>query len=402
MINVVFQSSLRPRMTLTNNIRFGFLLLLLVAAGALVQPRLALAVPQTSAQDGTLNGRIQSLSGKVGALQRKIDGLQQRQNSVQADLNQKVSLQQKTAAQLADSRIRLAKLKADLAHAKLVLGDRLAAVYMSGQPNALTALLETHGFAEMIERANYMHQVAEQDKAVINGVRDLQSATVHESVHLALLEKSTKVLVAQARDRRDELAGAKGKLATQMAPLSTQLAASKHRLAAINASVNREQNAANPSPGRPGVSPFHGNSSPKLVPGGSVVLNSDGSASAPINAPGAIQSAVAAGNQIRNTPYLWGGGHGSFSSSGYDCSGSVSYVLHGAGILSSPLASGGLESWGSAGPGRWITVYANGGHVFMSVGGVWFDTSGIGGNGSRWQGGSKSTGGYVVRHWPGL
>jgi hypothetical protein len=114
-----------------------------------------------------------------------------------------------------------------------------------------------------------------------------------------------------------------------------------------------------------------------------------------------VARAVAAGNRIATLPYRYGGGHGSFNDSGYDCSGSVSYVLHGAGLLSSPLDSTGLESYGAPGPGRHITIYANSGHAFMTIDGRRFDT-GYGGNGNRWASGSRPTAGYVVRHPPGL
>ena len=91
---------------------------------------------------------------------------------------------------------------------------------------------------------------------------------------------------------------------------------------------------------------------------------------------------LGAANSIATTPYIWGGGHGSFSSSGYDCSGAVSFALHGGGFLSSPLDSTGLETWGVPGPGRWITVYANSGHAWMMIAGLAFDT--VGGPGPRW------------------
>ena len=111
---------------------------------------------------------------------------------------------------------------------------------------------------------------------------------------------------------------------------------------------------------------------------------------------------IAAGDRIAHLPYLYGGGHGSFTSSGYDCSGSVSYLLHAAGALAAPLDSGQLESWGSPGPGRWITVYANGGHTFAVVNGRRYDTSGLSADGSRWHHGIRSRSGYVVRHPAGL
>jgi hypothetical protein len=99
---------------------------------------------------------------------------------------------------------------------------------------------------------------------------------------------------------------------------------------------------------------------------------------------------------------VWGGGHGSFAASGYDCSGSVSYVLHAIGRLGRPRDSGELMHYGSRGPGRWITIYANPGHAFMVVNGRRFDTSGRYATGSRWQPTLRGTAGYVARHPPGL
>ena len=110
-----------------------------------------------------------------------------------------------------------------------------------------------------------------------------------------------------------------------------------------------------------------------------------------------VQRVVAAANRIATTPYTWGGGHGSFQSSGYDCSGSVSYALHGGGLLSSPLDSSALMSYGSPGPGKYITIYANSGHAWMTINGRRFDTSARSESGSRW-GGPRSGSGYTVRH----
>ena len=110
---------------------------------------------------------------------------------------------------------------------------------------------------------------------------------------------------------------------------------------------------------------------------------------------------IAAGNRIAHKPYKYGGGHGSFSDSGYDCSGSVSYALHGGGLLGVPKDSGEFMSYGAPGKGRHITIYANPGHVYMVVHGRRFDTTGASG-GSRWQWEQRSSAGYTVRHPPGL
>ncbi len=118
--------------------------------------------------------------------------------------------------------------------------------------------------------------------------------------------------------------------------------------------------------------------------------------------PVAVLRAIAAANRIARTPYRYGGGHRSFTDSAYDCSGSLSYVLRGAGRLSAPLDSTGLMSYGAPGPGRYITIYANPGHTFMVIRGRRYDTTGRWETGSRWQREMRPTGGYVVRHPPGL
>jgi peptidoglycan hydrolase-like protein with peptidoglycan-binding domain len=135
------------------------------------------------------------------------------------------------------------------------------------------------------------------------------------------------------------------------------------------------------------------------VPAGSRARLVGGLAVAPASAPPAVKAAIAAANQIATRPYVYGGGHGSFISSGYDCSGSVSYALHGGGLLRDTEDSSQLESYGSAGPGRWITIFANAGHAYMIIAGLRFDTgaqSSTGGN--RWTTGGRSGAGFVVRH----
>jgi peptidoglycan hydrolase-like protein with peptidoglycan-binding domain len=118
--------------------------------------------------------------------------------------------------------------------------------------------------------------------------------------------------------------------------------------------------------------------------------------------PVRVRRIIAAGNRIADKPYKYGGGHGQWDDSGYDCSGSVSYALHGAGYLSAALTSGDFMGWGSPGKGRWVTISAAPGHVYMVVNGRRFDTTGRAENGTRWQPDARSSAGYVVRHPPGL
>jgi cell wall-associated NlpC family hydrolase len=136
---------------------------------------------------------------------------------------------------------------------------------------------------------------------------------------------------------------------------------------------------------------------------GGFSVGGNGTIPIPANVPEVVQRVVAGGNAIADFPYIWGGGHASFIANGYDCSGSVSYALAAGGLLNAPLVSGDLANWGEPGPGRWITIYANAGHTFMDVDGVWFDTAGRSGPyASRWLVSTPSLAGYAVRHPPGL
>ena len=132
-------------------------------------------------------------------------------------------------------------------------------------------------------------------------------------------------------------------------------------------------------------------------------LASDGrTALAPAGAPPQVVAAIAAANRINRKPYRYGGGHARFRDSGYDCSGTVSYVLHATGYLRRPRASGDLMRFGRRGRGQWITVYANGGHAYMVIAGLRFDTSGPGPSGPRWRAQQRSSRGYVARHPAGI
>jgi peptidoglycan hydrolase-like protein with peptidoglycan-binding domain len=130
--------------------------------------------------------------------------------------------------------------------------------------------------------------------------------------------------------------------------------------------------------------------------------SSIGSSSPASGAAAEIADMIAAANEIATRPYVFGGGHASFESYGYDCSGSVSYVLHAAGLLSSPEDSTGLESYGAPGPGRYVTIYATDGHAWMTIDGRRFDTVALAETGTRWASGGGEFAGYVERHPVGL
>lgn len=136
------------------------------------------------------------------------------------------------------------------------------------------------------------------------------------------------------------------------------------------------------------------------APVGRAKLLANGLAVAPSDAPQEVKDVIEAANEIATKPYVYGGGHGKWNDRGYDCSGSVSYALHGGGLLDSSMPSGGFMNWEASGKGKWITTYAHGSHMYMVVAGLRFDTSGA--DPSRWQSDMRSSSGFTVRHPAGF
>ncbi|MEA2363755.1 MAG: peptidoglycan DL-endopeptidase RipB [Thermoleophilaceae bacterium] len=208
----------------------------------------------------------------------------------------------------------------------------------------------------------------------------------------------------------------------------TPEAAAQARAAADRKSVEREQRSAvipgssatddAPSPGAPSdaevrtelrearaaLASFREylDTTAFLATGPRASVRPDGAAIAPDDAPEVVKRVILAANAIAKFPYKWGGGHGAWRDDGYDCSGSVSFALASAGLLNRPLTSGLFMRYGEQGPGEWITIYANDGHVFMLVAGLRFDTSGQGRAGTRWQQAPRPVGGFAIRHIAGL
>jgi hypothetical protein len=160
--------------------------------------------------------------------------------------------------------------------------------------------------------------------------------------------------------------------------------------------------AAEPAPWGAGCTPTPAGATRTSANCGAELSN--GRAIAPAGAPESVKRAIAAANQIDGRPYVWGGGHVSFLSRGYDCSGAVGYVLHSAGLLDQTMVSGQLASWGEGGTGRWISVYANADHVYMVIAGLRFDTRDDppGVNGPRWHRAKVEPPGFAARHPSGL
>jgi cell wall-associated NlpC family hydrolase len=352
--------------------------------------------------ESALSASIAEQNRAIDTMLGEVSRLRQEQQAAEAALAQKQAELDRAAARLAAERERLREVRARLQRALDVLRERLVAIYQTGSTDALAVVLESDSWSQANARAEYLSQVQEYDDEVagrVKGLRDEARDAVERMTAVRERIEATRDAVAieerRAREANAEASARFGELKAAQAARQSQLDAVQSREAALSdnlASISEQiEGAGGPAP----------TSSPApLTPGESAEFISESQASVPSAAPPAVKAAIEAANSIASTPYVWGGGHGSFSSSGYDCSGAVSYALNGGGFLSSPLDSTGLTTWGAPGAGKWITVYGNAGHAWMTIAGLAFDTSG--GAGPRWHASPpSSTAGFIARHPPG-
>ena len=343
------------------------------------------------------NKAIDSMIGEVSALRQK-------QAAAEAELDAKQRELDAATAKLKADRHHLAQVRARLQRALQVLRQRLVAIYEAGSPDMVNVVLDSANWSEVSTRADYLNQIQQYDDSVatrVKALRDEARAAVKRMTAVRLTIKHARDAIAveeheaaaasqEAAARFAELKSAQAARQSALESLESREEALSNNLASISEQIESTTGVPAQVTGTPAP----------LTPGESAEYISESQASVPSAAPSAVAAAIEAANSIATTPYIWGGGHGSFESSGYDCSGSVSFALHGGGFLESPLDSTGLETWGEPGPGHWITVYANSGHAWMIIAGLAFDT--VGGPGPRWHSSPvDSPEGFIARHPPG-
>ncbi|MEA2219658.1 MAG: hypothetical protein QOJ35_2284 [Solirubrobacteraceae bacterium] len=373
--------------------------LLLICALALSAAAAAVTILATAGPAGAdLSGRIQSNQDRAAALRSAVAaesarirassaGLaraQRRLGAIQADVAAQQAKLGHVEHALVSARDRLTRLVNRQRDATDALRANLQAAYRNPQPDIVSVIVSAKGFTELLEQADFLKRVARQNARIMDVARTSRAAVTKQADTLATIQarelrigdelvlrrdRAQVLETALLREQERRLAR-RGAKAGALRLVQNQLAGLRRRLARM---------------ARPGIA-----------------TNPGGTAQAPAGAPNAVRLVIAAGNAIAGLPYSYGGGHASFQANAYDCSGSVSYALAAAGLVSSPLASGGFMVWGDPGPGQWITVYANGGHAFMVVAGWRFDTSALGAGGTRWTRAMRPTGGFVARHPPGL
>ena len=339
------------------------------------------------------NRAIDSMLGEVSELRRK-------QAAVEAELEEKQAQLDAATAALEAEEAHLEKVREKLQRSLGILRERVVAIYESGSPDVVNAILESEDWSQMAAQTEYLNRIQSYDDEVVERVKTLRNE-VRSAVDklaakraeieaardaVAAIEEEVTAARQEAEARFAELKAAQAQRREALEALESREEALGNNLASISEQVASE-----------GGDATSGQMPAPLNPGQEAQVISESEASAPASAPQAVQDAIAAGNAIATTPYIWGGGHGSFESEGYDCSGAVSYALHGGGFLESPLDSTGLETWGEPGPGQWITIYANAEHAWMVIAGIAFDT--VGGPGPRWHDPwVDSPEGFVARH----
>ena len=334
--------------------------------------RLQSAVNAESARIATTRDGLADAQARLATLQSRVDARQ-------ADL-------ERTRDDLVRARVRLTKLQKREAEATRTLSDNLVASYKTGQPDLVTVVFSSTGFGDLFERLEFLKRSAESNGRLLDDTRQARADVAAETRRLEQLRIRFSAMARDAITDRNRADVIRNALLDREAAQLARLNSSSSRLATVKANIRtiqRRQAAA--------------------------ARAAAAAASATTEAPpppasgdtsGVIARVIAAANQIATTPYVWGGGHGG-ASGGYDCSGSVSYALAAGGLLDSPLDSTGFMSWGEAGPGAHITVYANAGHAYMVVDGRRYDTSALSGGGTRWTSEMRSSAGFVARHPPG-
>jgi len=300
------------------------------------------------------------------------------------------------------ARNQLTALENRLEDASHALAANLLATYEGQTPNVVTVVLDAHGFSDLLERLDFLHRIGDADADIVHSTESARRQVTHEADYLGGLEVRDRALAQAVEVQRNQAAALQAALArAQIAELharartSAQLDAVQGRLHSLEA--QEAAIIASADEGGPTGSP---DNAPGANP--SIQIDTGGMVQPPPGAPAAVAEVIAAGNAIATLPYVYGGGHASFHADAYDCSGSVSYALAAAGLVSTPLDSTEFESWGEPGPGKWITVYANAVHAFMYVAGWRFDTVALAESGTRWASTPADTAGFVARHPPGL
>ena len=353
----------------------------------------------------SLQSQINAASAQIGKTANGVAAARANLEIAQAKLVAQDQQLTHVQQELMSARDQLLALEQKLHLASDYLASNLRASYESGTPNIVDVILNAHGFSSLLDKVNFMKDAAHQDAEILHITRVARARVVREAISLGRLEVKDQQLTRQIEAQRNQVATIEGALVQQQINEESARSNKRAHLASVNSAIASQQkklNAIEAAAAAAARETQQQQAEQVNQQVGGLAIDTGGMVQAPAGAPAAIARMIAAGNAIATLPYIWGGGHGSFQALGYDCSGSVSYVLAAAGLLSAPEVSGDFESYGDAGPGQWVTIYANPTHVWMEIAGWRFDTVALSEGGTRWSQGGGEFAGFVVRHPVGL
>ncbi len=366
-----------------------------------------------------LSQQIADDNAQINALIGQVSEARQREEAAATELAKAEQELDAAEAELEQGREHLARVRAQLEDAIAELRRIVVGVYKSDDPDTMKLILDSANWEDAGIDAAYLNRVQQYQADTVQRVKDLRNEAEDTVARLADAKQRIEEQRDAIAERRAELADVRASLEAQEQQLAAARSSRRDTLGSLQtreadledgiqkAQERAAEQAAVPPPISEPSDPSVAAPAPSAPPpsGSTAVINSDGTATPPADAPPQVVAVIEAANQIEDMPYVWGGGHGSFESSGYDCSGAVSYALHGGGFLDAPLDSTGLGYWGESGEGNWITVYANSGHTFMWVAGLRWDTSDTGGSGPSWSSSPSSwetSQSWAVRHPAGF
>ncbi len=349
----------------------------------------------------TLQSQINAETAQIAKTQNGVAAATAQLNQINYRLDTSVANLKNVQVQLMEARDQVLALEHRLKVASEALAANLRAQYENGSPNLVDVILSSNGFTSLLDQVNYLKDAQSQDRQIVAFTKTQRAQVMAETVKLGNLEQQDQTLTNNIVSQRNQQAAIEGALLQQQINEQQARNGKRSRLAQVQSQTQALQHRLNQLEAAAAAKAAQTATQVNQQVGG-IAINTGAQVTPPANAPLAVKEMIAAGNAIATLPYIWGGGHASFHALGYDCSGSVSFVLAAAGLLSSPEVSGQFESYGAPGPGQWVTIYANSTHVWMQIAGWRFDTVALAEIGTRWSQGGGEFSGFVVRHPVGM
>jgi septal ring factor EnvC (AmiA/AmiB activator) len=348
-----------------------------------------------------LKSQIADDSAQIARTDGGLQTAQAHLDAIQSDLDRRVDRLKSVQNQLLDARDHLVDVENHLKLATRALASNLVAGYESQPPSLVSVVLSSHGFSQLLNQFSFAAKVARENADVLHQTRIARREVAADAKRLETLERRDRALAKQVLGERNQAAALRSALKQQQIKEIAERAKVHGRYASVENQVSGLQKKLDAAEAAAAKAATEGAATGNASVAG-ITLDTNGMVQPPAGAPESVREMIAAGNAIATLPYIYGGGHASFQADGYDCSGSVSYVLAAAGLLSTPMVSGQFMSWGDPGPGKWVDIWATDGHVWMTIAGWRFDTVARAEYGTRWAHGGGEFDGFVEVHPPGL